>query len=68
MTHSPLAWIGLGGVPPDDNARAVDWQRRLHWPMVIVALLSVPAYLLSTAEIGEGWHSVATSSRTGSTS
>ena len=59
MTHSPLVWIGLGGVPAEDNAVALDWQRRLHWLMVAVALLSVPAYLLSTAEIGEGWHRVA---------
>jgi len=59
MTHSPLVWIGLGGVPAEDNARAHGWQRRLHWTMVIVALLSVPAYLLSTAEVSEGWHRVA---------
>ncbi|MFO1396298.1 MAG: ion channel [Burkholderiales bacterium] len=59
MTHTPLVWIGLGGVANDDNARAHEWQGRLHWTMVIVALLSVPAYLLSTAEVGEGWHRVA---------
>jgi voltage-gated potassium channel len=59
MTHTPLVWIGLGGVPAEDNATALGWQRRLHWIMVAVALLSVPAYLLSTAEIGEIWHHVA---------
>jgi voltage-gated potassium channel len=59
MTHSPLVWIGLGGVPAEDNANALEWQRRLHWTMVTVALLSVPAYLLSTAGVGEGWHQVA---------
>ena len=59
MTHSPLVWIGLGGVAAEDNARALDWQRRLHWTMVVVALLSVPAYLLSTAEISEVWHRIA---------
>lgn len=59
MTHSPLAWIGLAGVNPDDNDRARNWQQRLHWIMVGVALLSVPAYLLSTAELGPAWHTVA---------
>jgi voltage-gated potassium channel len=49
--HSPLIWIGLGGVSPDDNAIALHWQRRLHWIMVAVALMSVPAYLLSTADL-----------------
>jgi voltage-gated potassium channel len=59
MTHTPLVWIGLGGVPAEDNANAHLWQQRLHWIMVVVALLSVPAYLLSTAEVGQGWHRVA---------
>jgi len=38
--------IGLGGVAPHDNPRAYHWQHRLHWFMVIVALLSVPAFIL----------------------
>lgn len=38
--------IGLGGVAPHDNPRAFHWQHRLHWFMVIVALLSVPAFIL----------------------
>lgn len=59
MTHSPLAWIGLAGVSPDDNDRARAWQQRLHWIMVGVALLSVPAYLLSTASLSPFWHLVA---------
>jgi len=59
MAHTPLAWIGLAGINPDDNARARSWQQRLHWIMVGVALLSVPAYLLSTAELNPFWHAVA---------
>lgn len=59
MTHSPLAWIGLAGVSPDDNARALRWQGRLHWLMVGVALLSLPAYMLSTADVRPFWHAVA---------
>lgn len=59
MTHNPLVWIGLGGVAPDDNARALGWQHRLHWIMVAIALMSVPAYLLSTADINPLWHRIA---------
>jgi voltage-gated potassium channel len=59
MTHTPLVWIGLGGVPEDDNPRAHQWQQRLHWVMVVVALMSVPAYLLSTSELDPIWHRVA---------
>ena len=29
MTHTPLAWIGLAGIAPDDNPRALYWQERL---------------------------------------
>ena len=59
MTHSPLVWIGLGGVSADDNKTAHRWQDRLHWIMVAVALMSVPAYLLSTSELDPVWHEVA---------
>ncbi len=59
MTHSPLVWIGLGGVSADDNRNARHWQERLHWIMVVVALLSVPAYLLATSELDPLWHEVA---------
>lgn len=38
--------IGLGGVPPRDNPRAYYWERRLHWVMVGVALLAIPAVYL----------------------
>jgi voltage-gated potassium channel len=51
--------MGLGGVPADDNATARAWEQRLHWVMVVVALLSVPAYLLSTSELDPVWHYVA---------
>lgn len=59
MTHSPLIWVGLGGVSADDNKNARRWQDRLHWVMVAVALMSVPAYLLSTSELDPLWHEVA---------
>ena len=59
MTHSPLVWVGLGGVSADDNEIARAWQDRLHWAMVAIALMSVPAYLLSTSELDPVWHDVA---------
>jgi len=43
-------WMGMGGVPPRDNPRAYQWERRLHWVMIGVALLSIPAFLLGTVE------------------
>ena len=43
----------------DDNKVARRWQHRLHWVMVVVALMSVPAYLLSTSELDPVWHEVA---------
>lgn len=45
--------IGVGGVPPHDSARAYHWERRLHWIMVGVALLSVPAFYLDEIATGE---------------
>lgn len=36
--------FGLGGVPPHDNPRAVALQERLHWPMIGIALLALPAF------------------------
>src|SRR5664279_6091847 len=64
MTHAvaqhPLIWLGLAGVPPDDDPRAVAWQKRLHWVMVVVALLSLPAYLLDTSGAHAAWHRFAT--------
>lgn len=48
---SPLyRWMGMGGVPPHDSPRAYLWERRLHWVMIAVALLSIPAFLFETAE------------------
>ncbi len=43
------SWIGLGGVPPEDNLRAHAWEHRLHWGMIGVALLSIPALALQEA-------------------
>lgn len=54
--HSPLAWIGLAGVAPDDNPRSHALQQRLHWWMVAFALLSLPAYFIDAAEPGGEWH------------
>lgn len=58
--REPLAWIGLAGVGPEDSATARLWQQRLHWPMVGIALLSLPAYILDTSDLSAGWHRIAT--------
>lgn len=42
-------WLGMGGVPPHDSPSAYLWERRLHWVMIGVALLSIPAFLFETA-------------------
>lgn len=38
--------FGLGGVPPHDNPAALALQERLHWPMIGIALLALPAFYL----------------------
>lgn len=59
MTRSPLIWIGLGGVTADDNPRMHLWQQRLHWFMVVIALLGVPAYMLDSAQQSPLSHRIA---------
>lgn len=41
-------WLGMGGAAPGDNARAKVLERRLHWTMIWISLLSLPAFLLDT--------------------
>lgn len=36
----------MGGVPPHDSAAAHVWEKRLHWLMVGIALLALPAFYL----------------------
>jgi len=43
-------WFGMGGVPPHDSPRAYVWERRLHWVMVVVALLALPAFYLEALQ------------------
>ena len=59
MNRPPALWFGLGGVVAEDNARAHAWQHRLHWVMVVIALLSLPAYVLDTAARDPAWHRIA---------
>jgi len=46
-------WFGMGGVPPHDAHRAYLWEHRLHWVMIFVALLSIPAFLFETTATTE---------------
>ncbi len=66
MAHNnPLVWIGLAGISPDDNPRAVAWEKRLHWVMVAIAMLALPAYMFDTADPQSSWHRVASRPRRG---
>lgn len=44
--------LGMGGVPPHDDPQAYIWEHRLHWIMVTVALLALPAFYLELASKG----------------
>ncbi len=46
-------WLGMGGVPPHDNPEAYVWEQRLHWIMVAVALLAIPAFYLEMQQNGD---------------
>ena len=46
--------LGMGGVPPHDQPAAYIWERRLHWVMVAVALLVIPAFYLQATAV-QGW-------------
>ncbi len=43
----PFALIGLAGVAEAENERARRWQRRLHWPMLGVAMVALAVAYLS---------------------
>jgi voltage-gated potassium channel len=45
--HNVRRWLGIAGVPAQDNARAHAWERRLHWVMIGIALGSVVAVYLT---------------------
>lgn len=47
MTSSKYQlWLGMAGVAQDENPAALQWQRRLHWPMIAIALLVIPSTYL----------------------
>jgi voltage-gated potassium channel len=41
-------WLGIGGVPPHDDPLAHQWELRLHWIMIGVALLAIPSFVFET--------------------
>jgi len=59
VTRPATLSFGLAGVSREDNARARYWQHRLHWLMVGIAMLSIPAYVLDTAQFDPLWHRIA---------
>jgi len=46
MARNYRVFIGMGGVPSHDIPETYVWERRLHWVMVCVALLALPAFYL----------------------
>ena len=40
--------VGIGGVPKHDKPIAYLWERRLHYLMLVIALLTLPAFYLET--------------------
>ncbi len=44
------SYVGIGGVPKHDKAIAYLWERRLHYLMLVVALLTLPAFYLEITQ------------------
>lgn len=55
MNRNIRRLLGLGGVPPGDRANAFEWENRLQWPMLGVALLALPAYFTSSHLADSSW-------------
>lgn len=49
-THKYRDFMGMGGVPELDRPIAYLWEHRLHWLMVVVALLTLPAFYLDVTQ------------------
>lgn len=43
-------WVGMAGVPPDDEPAAYAWEKRLHGIMLSFALIAVVAFYLVEVE------------------
>lgn len=56
MTIDLRVALGVGGVAPNDVHRAQVWEKRLHWAMIVVAVLSVPAFYLEEVAIDAPLH------------
>ncbi len=50
--------LGVAGVPPHDHLRAYEWERRLHWLMLLVSLLAIPAYYLEEIAVSASLHQI----------
>jgi len=44
VAHAAKGLLGIGGVPPGDNARAYIWEKRLHPVMIGIALIALVAF------------------------
>lgn len=50
ITRNYRDFMGMGGVPEQDRPNAYLWEHRLHWLMVVVALLTLPAFYLEVTQ------------------
>ncbi|TBR12810.1 potassium channel family protein [Rugosibacter aromaticivorans] len=55
---NPRTFFGIGGVAPHDTPATHLWMKRLHWPMMVVALLALPALWIDIAPPDTAWHGV----------
>src|SRR4051812_31443012 len=44
VAHVAQGLLGIGGVPPGDNARAYIWEKRLHSVMIAIAIIALVAF------------------------
>src|SRR3954451_2987431 len=44
VAHTAQRLLGIGGVPPGDNARAYIWEKRLHPVMIGIAVIALVAF------------------------
>ncbi len=50
--------FGVGGVAPQDTPAANHWAHRLRWPMMVIALLALPALWFDLSPPELIWHHV----------
>src|SRR5690349_10781731 len=47
VSHVAKRLLGVGGVPPGENTRAYQWEKRLHALMIAIAIVALLAFYLT---------------------